>query len=128
LSDQRGVPLLTELARTHPQIDVRREAIETLGDLASGHDKDQPNSDRSTIVDLLTALAKSDPETDVQNEAIETLGGLPNGDGVTALVELARDHPDANVRKRALEALLESDHPRARELFQRALRKSPTGK
>ena len=28
----RGVPLLIELARTHPNVDVRREAIETLGD------------------------------------------------------------------------------------------------
>ena len=49
------MPLLTELARTHPNIDVRREAIETLGDVMP----------RETLVPLLKELAASDADARV---------------------------------------------------------------
>jgi hypothetical protein len=58
----------------------------------------------------------------VQSEALETLTGLRGGAGVGALIELAREHPDPEVRKDALQQLLDSDHPEAKALFDRALK------
>jgi HEAT repeat protein len=76
-------------------------------------------------VSLLKSIALDDRSTTVQLEAIETLGDLPDGAGIDALVDLARDHPMANMRKEALEALVDSDHPKARAVLDRALRRPP---
>jgi HEAT repeat protein len=174
---------LTELARTHPRASVRREAVEALADRTSDENNDSTgSSERSTILDLLTTLAKEDRDVEIQieatetlgeiagadavtrlrelaekhpderiraeaveslgdhgasdgtakilqaialadtaervrDEAIETLGELPDGSGIDALVEIARQHPDTKVQRRALEALLDIDHPRARAAF-----------
>jgi HEAT repeat protein len=72
---------------------------------------------------FLKRIALADKSTDVQMEAIETLLELPDGAGIAALVDLARDHPVPDVRKEALQRLLESDHPSARAVFERALKK-----
>jgi hypothetical protein len=72
-------------------------------------------------------VAVSDTSTHVRDEAFETLAELPDGAGINALVELAREHPVPAARKQALEALLESDHPAARAVFERALQK-PSGR
>ena len=71
---------------------------------------------------MLKGIALKDAAARVRDEALETLSELPDGAGVPALIELARSHPDAATRKQALEALLESEHPRAREVFERALK------
>lgn len=178
--DGRGVPLLTELARTHPDVEVRREAVETLGDAmpadklvpllkelaAAGTDAavqeeaietladvDDPRAAESLrelarthpddlmrieavkrlgetaasaeSVALLKSLALSDRAEDVQREAIEALAELPDGAGIDTLVQIAREHPNADLRKDALEALFESDHPKAREVVNRALGGAP---
>lgn len=106
---------LRELARTHPDDRVRAEAVETLGEA-------RPSS---AAVSLLKGIALGDRSLDVQHEAIETLSDLADGAGIGALVELAREHPAEAMRKRALEALLDSDHPKAREVFDRALGRAP---
>ncbi len=103
---------LRELAQTHPDDDVRAEAIESLGSL--------PAAEAASI---LESVARAEKSPRVQDEAIETLAGLDDGAGLNALIAIARDHPAASARKHALEALLESDHPRARDVFRRALEK-----
>jgi HEAT repeat protein/beta-lactamase regulating signal transducer with metallopeptidase domain len=115
IDDPNALERLRELARTHPDDRVRAEAVETLGDVKSP----------STSVSLLKSIALGDHSTDVQREAIETLGDLADGAGISTLVELAREHSAEGMRKLALEALLESDHPKARELFDRALGRAP---
>ena len=105
---------LRELARTHPDEQVRSEAIESLGE------SDGPASETA---DFLKRLVLTDRSPDVQSEALETLAGLRDGAGVGALIELAREHPLPEVRKDALQQLLDSDHPEARALFDRAIRK-----
>ena len=110
-----AVAQLRKLATTHADERVRVEAIESLGD---------SDASRTETADFLKRLALDEKSQRVQFEALETLADLPNGAGITALVELARDHPSASTRKEALERLLDSDHPDARALFERALKKS----
>ena len=102
---------LRELAQTHPDEGVRAEAIESLG-------SSLPAAEAASI---LESVARAEKSSRVQDEAIETLAGLDDGAGINALLAIARDHPAASARKHALEALLESDHPRARDVFRRAL-------
>ena len=105
--------LLRDLARLDPDERIRSEAIETLGDT-------QPAQE---VADLLKRIAADEKSTRVQHEAIETLSELPGGAGVAALIDLARDHPSAELRRLALEKLIDSQDPRARALFARALQK-----
>jgi HEAT repeat protein len=111
IDDPQAVERLRELARTHPDDGVRVEAVKTLGEARLSAES----------VSLLKSLALSDRSEDVQREAVETLGELPDGAGIDALVEVAREHSSAELRKEALKSLLESDHPKAREVFDRAL-------
>jgi HEAT repeat protein len=113
--DPRAAERLSELARTHADEHVRAEAVETLG---------ETKSDVASVW-LLKSIALGDLSTVVQQEAIETLADLKDGAGIAALVELAREHPSEDMRKQAIEALVESDHPKARELFDRALGRNP---
>jgi beta-lactamase regulating signal transducer with metallopeptidase domain/HEAT repeat protein len=190
IDDASGVETLMELARSHPNTSLRREAVEALADRASEQGAGKGNADQA-VIELLSTLAATDRETDVQieaiealseiggavavaqlrklatshadervrveaieslgeidasrtetadflkrlalaeksqrvqSEALETLADLPDGAGIAALVDLARDHPSASTRQEALEQLLDSDHPDARALFERALKKTP---
>jgi beta-lactamase regulating signal transducer with metallopeptidase domain/HEAT repeat protein len=105
---------LRDLARTHPDEEVRSEAIESLGD---------SDAAAAETADFLKRLVLADKSPDVQSEALETLSGLRGGAGVGALIELAREHPDPEVRKDALQQLIDSNHPDAKALFDRALKK-----
>ena len=144
------VELLSALASTDPETDVRIEAVETLGEiggaaaaaqlrsLATTHGDERvrakaieslgerDDSPKDTA-DFLQRLALAEKSQRVQSEALEALADLPDGAGIPALVTLARDHPSADTRREALERLLDSDHPDARALFERALKK-PSGR
>ena len=49
-----------ELARSHPSLDVRREAVEALAEHAGGQGEGQASSEARAIVDLLSSLATTD--------------------------------------------------------------------
>jgi beta-lactamase regulating signal transducer with metallopeptidase domain/HEAT repeat protein len=189
IENTSGVATLMELARSHPNTSLRREAVEALAQRASEQAAGKANADKA-VVELLSTLAATDRETDVQIEAVETLGeigsaaavaqlrklatthadervraeaieslgesdasrtetagfleqlaraeksqrvqfealealaDLHDGAGIAALVALARSHPSASTRQEALKRLLDSDHPDARALFERALKKT----
>jgi HEAT repeat protein len=114
LQDPAARTALIELARTHAIEDIRTEAVEALGNAPHAADTAQ----------VLKQIANDDRSLRVRVEALETLAGLADGAGITALKEIAREHQDADTRKEAIEALVESDHPRAREIFERALKPS----
>ena len=178
LRDDRAYNLLVDIARTHPSSDVRRKAIETLGesgktdsvlavlsdlarrasdpDVASeaiealgdmkdaralaivariarapGEDSDLRHKAMDTYVDqassdsslaLLKSLA-SDPSENVRGTALEMLEGMDNGAGIPTLIEIARSHPNRDVRADALRRLAESDDPRAQQVFEGTLRR-----
>jgi HEAT repeat protein len=66
------------------------------------------------VVDVLAQIVAEESHLDVQEQALESLAALPGGEGVPLLIKLARTHPDAEVRERAVDALGESEDPRAR--------------
>ena len=111
-----AVAQLQKLATTHADERVRAEAIESLG---------ESDASRTETADFLRRLALAEKSQRVQFEALETLADLQDGAGIAALVDLARDHPSPRTRQEALERLLDSDHPDARALFERALKKMP---
>jgi HEAT repeat protein/beta-lactamase regulating signal transducer with metallopeptidase domain len=104
---------LADLARTHKDEEVRAEAVESLGECPPA----------AETAEILKGIAQHDASRRVRDEAIETLAELHDGAGIQALIELARSHPDEQARRQALEALLESDHPRARAIFDKALQR-----
>jgi beta-lactamase regulating signal transducer with metallopeptidase domain/HEAT repeat protein len=116
IDDAAARALLIEIASTHASEDLRAEATESLADV-------KPSAE---IVPALKQIAMSDRTLHVRGEAIEALFDLPDGQGIDALVEVARDHTDHDTRKKALEALSDSKHPKAREIFERILLK-PSG-
>ena len=73
------------------------------------------------VVEVLVSAASNDASSDVQEEAVEGLAELPDGAGVSALIRIAREHPNREIRKKALEALSESDDPRAKAAIDRML-------
>jgi beta-lactamase regulating signal transducer with metallopeptidase domain/HEAT repeat protein len=109
-----AVAALRQLAESDAEEQIRAKAIESLGDSGA------PSAETAAF---LKRLALADQSHRVQAEAMETLEGLPGGAGIAALIDLARDHPDAEARRQALEALMESDQPAARAVFDRALGK-----
>jgi HEAT repeat protein/beta-lactamase regulating signal transducer with metallopeptidase domain len=108
-----GLSEVATLALTHPAIDVRREAIETLTEHAP----------TPTALDVLSRIVATDRDDEARREALESLAELRDGAGVPTLVEIARSHPSREVRGEALKRLVESDDPRARAVFERALTK-----
>jgi HEAT repeat protein len=78
------------------------------------------------IVQALKQIAMTDRALHVRSEAIDALADLADGKAVDALAEIARDSKDHETRKKALEALTDSEHPKAREIFERILTK-PSG-
>ena len=109
-----AVAELRKLAESHADERIRAEAIESLGESGA------PSAETAA---LLKRLALADRSHSVQGKAMETLEGLPGGAGIAALIDLARDHPDAEARRQALETLMESEQPAARAVFERALGK-----
>ena len=54
---------------------------------------------------------------DIYNEVIETLEELDGGVGIPTLIDVARAHPNREIRAAALRRLAESDDPRAQKVF-----------
>jgi beta-lactamase regulating signal transducer with metallopeptidase domain/HEAT repeat protein len=113
LEGGRGIGEVATFALTHPVVDVRREAIETLAERAP----------HATAVDVLNRIVSGDRDEDVRRQALEGLAELSEGAGIPALIDVARSHPNRDLRAEALKHLVESEDPRARAVFERALAK-----
>jgi HEAT repeats len=66
--------------------------------------------------------ALEDPETEVRKKAVFALSQLPKDEGVPKLIEVARNHRDAAVRRQAMFWLGQSHDPRALAFFEQVLR------
>ena len=95
-----GLPVVIDVARSHPSAELRRAAIETIGDKAPAQ-----------ALDILGPIARRDRDSDVQQKAIETLGDLKDERAYSLLVDVARTNPSSDVRRKAIETLGESGHP-----------------
>jgi HEAT repeat protein len=103
-----GFGTLRELARSHANADVRREAVEALADRASG---DSDPRERAEIPELLSTVATGDPEIGVRVEAVQTLGEIDDPKAIDRLQTLAETHPDDRVRAEAVETLGDTSSP-----------------
>jgi len=107
--DQQASDRLIALARSAKSRDVRGTALfwlaQRAGDKAVG-----------TITQAL-----EDPETEVRKQAVFALSQLPKDEGVPKLIEVARTHRDAAVRKQAMFWLGQSRDPRALTFFEQIL-------
>jgi len=107
--DQQAADRLIALARSARSSDVRGTALfwlaQRAGDKAVG-----------TITQAL-----EDPETEVRKQAVFALSQLPKEEGVPKLIEVARTHRDAAVRKQAMFWLGQSRDPRALTFFEQIL-------
>lgn len=104
-------PDLLALARDRSvRLAVRKRAVFWLGQAAG---------DR--VTGSLDSLIQDPGEREIQEQAVFALSQRPAGEGVPALVRIARSHGDPAVRKKALFWLGQSDDPRAIALFEELL-------
>src|SRR5881628_149510 len=96
-----GVGALLDIARTHPNPDVRRKAVKAVGDVAPPE----------AALGVLEQLAQRDPDAHVQQEAVEALGHLGSPQALAPLAYLARAQPNAEVRDEAVEQYARSAAP-----------------
>jgi|GEM_PF-305544 len=106
--DGRGIPAVMQIARNAKSPDVRANAAFWLGQSAG-------EGNREKILNLLQEMVRTDPDPDVKDRAIFALGQLPEGAGLPALIDLATNADNANVRKKAIFWLGQSSDPRARQ-------------
>jgi HEAT repeat protein len=60
-------------------------------------------------------------DRDVREQAVFALSQRPHDEGVPALIRIARENPDPELRKKAIFWLGQSDDPRALALFEELL-------
>ena len=105
-----NVSELVALARTHPRADVRKEAIETLGDV---HE-----TGASTA---LIAIARSDADEDLRRKAVEALGEQHTEAALNALRDVARTSGPEHVRRQAMETYAEKTDTRTAVAFLKSI-------
>lgn len=105
-------PRLLDLARRRdlPQ-GARRAATFWLGQAAG----------EAATAGLVRLVNDDDPDREIAKSAVFALSQRPRGDGVPALVRVARTHRDPEVRRAALFWLGQSDSPEALALFEELL-------
>ncbi|MFL5579303.1 MAG: HEAT repeat domain-containing protein [Gemmatimonadaceae bacterium] len=90
---------------------LRRIAVHQLGQAAG-----------ESISGELGALAdRADEDLRVREAALYALSQRPRGEGIPALIRIARQSPEPQLRKRAVYALAQSEDPRAVALFEELL-------
>jgi len=107
-------PMLLKLARDdRAPARTRRQAVFWLGQAAG----DAATRGLADLVD------DGDVDRDVKEQAVFALSQQPRDAGVSALIRIARTHPDPGVRRKALFWLGQSGDPRALALFEELLTK-----
>jgi HEAT repeat protein len=129
MPNNRGLDIVIDVARRDPNSDVRRKAVEAIGELEPTSrafqlleqivQSDPDESVRSEAVEtiaevhdprsvqILTDIADHNSSERIQIEAVESLGETVDpGSALPVLKRIARSHPSAYARKKALEAII----------------------
>jgi HEAT repeat protein len=88
LPEERGIPLLRDIAESHPNTELREEAIFWLGQVGDG-----------STADLLASFARNDVSEEVQKKAIFALSELEDELGVPHLRDLAKSNLPDEIRE-----------------------------
>ncbi len=140
---KHGYDSLTRILREDPSDRVREEAITGLTQskepgamdaVLRAAREDKSSRVRSQAIFWLAQRASSkissdaieraldqDPDTEVKKKAVFALTQMPNGEGVPKLIEVARSHSNAAVKKQAMFWLGQSKDPRALRFFEDVL-------
>lgn len=110
-ADPSATPALVRMAREHTAPKVRSKALFWLASSAQ----------RAIARDEIARALEQDPETEVKRSAVFALSRLPADEGVPKLMELARSHRNAEVRKQAMFWLGQTKDPRAIDFFEKIL-------
>lgn len=109
----RAVDKLFEVARNGESNELRQQAIHWLGQRAG---------ERS--LSMLRDMANSsDADTDVQVQVVHAISQRPAGEAVPLLIQLARTHRNAEVRRMAIHRLSQTGDPRALDFIREVLTK-----
>ncbi|HJQ68879.1 MAG TPA: HEAT repeat domain-containing protein [Blastocatellia bacterium] len=91
-----AAPLLMRIAKTHPNAEVRKEAIDHLGEIPGQ-------------LSFLVEVARNESENlDLRKEAIDAIGESPDADGMKTLQALFSAITHREVRREILDAISES--------------------
>jgi len=102
---------LFEVARGNDAVELRRQAIRSLGERVS-----------KRSLEFLSATAQSpDANAEVQIQAVRAISERHAEESVPLLIKIARTHPNQLVRKQAIRSLGETGDPRAIEFFREVL-------
>ena len=71
----------------------------------------------------IDAVLQKDPETAVKKQAVVALSRFPNGEGIPKLMDVARTHSNADVRRQAMLTLGQLNDPRVVDFFRQILLK-----
>ena len=75
------------------------------------------------VLDTLASIADNDADSNVRQRAVSTLQGMPDGTGIPALIQIARNGKSPEVKKKAVQSLSQSRDPRALSFLEDVLRK-----
>ncbi len=106
-----AVQMIANVARDDKSPRVRSQALFWLAQKA----------ERQISEDAIRRAIEQDPESQVKKRAVFALTQIKNGDGVPALIEIARTNKNPVVRKEAMHWLGQSKDPRAVKFFEDVL-------
>ena len=110
--DPAGIALVIDVARSDKDAHLRGQALMWLAQRAAAQ----------VSKDAIQNAIANDPESAVRERAVQALTQIPNGGGLPMLIDLAKNHRDPNVRKKAMQSLGQSKDPRAVEFFAQVLK------
>ncbi|HEV8125280.1 MAG TPA: HEAT repeat domain-containing protein [Gemmatimonadales bacterium] len=137
--------VVAEVASKHPDSEIRRQAVEAIGQsddhvwaiqeltrIARGDDDLEVRGEAietlaevessAAVANTLAQIAMSDPSEELEQKALETLADLDDDLGIPAVIKAARTHPNRELRQKALEILGDSDSPLAQQVIDSMLR------
>jgi hypothetical protein len=110
-ADGTAVDRLIAIARTGATTHARGQALFWLGQRAT-----------AAAIGAIAQAIDEDPETGVKRRAVFALSQLPADEGVPRLIDVARTHSNAAVRRQAMFWLSQSKDPRALRFFEEILK------
>jgi HEAT repeat protein len=112
MQNRRAEDKLFAVASGADDRELRRAAIHMIGEMAT---------ERSLKL-LGDTVSRSDEQTEVQMQAVRAISERPAAQSIPLLLNVARTHPNLEVRKEAIRRLGESGDPRAVEFFRELMR------
>ena len=110
---REAVEFLFQIARTDTDPDMRKRALMHLGQRAG----------QQSVAGLAAGTSEqTDAETELQKQAVVALARRANDEAVPLLINIARTHRKAEVRREALRLLGRTGDARALDLFREILR------